>query len=115
MALIPITMTQAQVDAAVEYLMTGGPGGGELTPEQYNDRSLVWRFPAGGSDPNQPDLSDFMIQLQLAVLQGHSGISNSRNLLRDEWGTIVTAQYAVRGGGTLASLGAPRFAISISG
>jgi hypothetical protein len=76
-----ITFTQAQVDAAVNYLMTGGPGGAELTREQF-EQMIGLTGPDGIQTP-------FGLQLQLAINQGHSGIANAKRLGRDQWGTIV--------------------------
>ncbi len=117
-----ITFRQAQVDAAVNYLMTGGPKGGELTDQQYFDMVYMARRPqVGGSI-----LSDFAWQLQLAINQGHSGISSSHNLCRDSFGNINDAFQAMNG---VAASGKPvppippsftnnellHFSVSISG
>ena len=104
-----ITFTQSQVDSAVQYLMTGGPNGGELTDQQYHDMVYQARRPQiGGSI-----LSDFAWQLQLAINQGHSGISSSHNLCRDSFGTINDICKACNGVGLSEAL--QRFSVSISG
>lgn len=117
-----ITFTQAQVDAAVNYLMTGGPKGGELADQQYHDMTYF------GRKPQIPGsiLSDFAWQLQLAIHQGHSGIANSHNLCRDSFGTINDVFQACNGVGAsgkpvvsytsgIANNELQRFSVSISG
>jgi hypothetical protein len=105
------TFTQAQVDAAVTYLTTGGPGGGELTQQQYFDMTYT------GRKPQTPGsiLSDFAWQLQLAINQGHSGISNSKNLCKDQYGSPRDVFcYNINGqGGCQNEI--VRFGVSISG
>ncbi len=116
-----ITFTQAQVDAAVTYLMHGGPNGGELTDQQYHDMVYFGRKPQiSGSI-----LSDFAWQIQLAINQGHSGIANSHNLCRDGFGNINDAFYSVNLVGAsgkpvppnsgIANNELQRFGVSISG
>jgi hypothetical protein len=76
-----ITYTQAQVDAAVNYLLTGGPNGGQLTLDQF-------RHEIGyGVTFCQPN--DFTLKLQLAINQGHAGLANCTLLARDQWGTVI--------------------------
>jgi hypothetical protein len=107
------TFTQAQVDAAVTYLMTGGPGSGELTKQQYLDMTYMGRKPQiSGSI-----LSDFAWQLQLAINQGHSGLTNSTNLCRDQYGS---PRDSFQWGGPASNSGISqneitRFGVSISG
>lgn len=106
------TFTQAQVDAAVTYLTTGGPGGSELTKQQYYDMTYMARRPQlPGSI-----LSDFAWQIQLAIKQGHSGIASSQNICRDKWGDLNDAFQADQNGGSgIASNELTRFSVSISG
>jgi|HubBroStandDraft_6_1064221.scaffolds.fasta_scaffold135753_1 hypothetical protein len=108
------TFSQAQIDSACTYLMTGGPGGGELNVDQF--RNMVFQ----ARKPQIPGsiLSDFAWQLQLAINQGHSGISNSRNLCRDRWGAPADAFSSdpTQGGiGGIANNEISRFSVSISG
>jgi len=108
------TFSQAQINAAVLYLMTGGPGGGELTPAQYHDMIYLAR------NPNLPGsiISDFGWQLQLAIRQGHAGIANSRNLCRDSQGALADAFQSgptFPGVGGIANNEIARFSVSISG
>jgi hypothetical protein len=108
-----MTFTQAQVDAGVNYLMTGGPGGVELTKQQYADMTYMARKP---QTPGSI-LSDFAWQLQLAINQGHSGISNSTNLCRDQYGSPRDSfQFAPPPTNSgIAQNELTRFSVSISG
>ena len=83
-----ITFTQAAVDRAVTYLMTGGPNGGELTTDQFEDMSLRKPFV-----PGLPGISDFILCIQLAINQNHAGLGSSRNIIRDPWGSLFDAFY----------------------
>ncbi len=76
-----ITYTQAAVNTAVQYLMTGGPNGGQLTLDQFK---FMTGITTAFGQPN-----DFVLQLQLAINQGHAGLSNCTLLARDQWGTVV--------------------------
>jgi hypothetical protein len=103
-----ITYSQAQVDGAVSYLMGGGPNGGELTAEQFQYNVL--RNPSdptlGTNQATTSYLSDFILQLQLAIDQGHSGITNSKNLCRDSFGVLNDAIFAYNGyGATVIPMG----------
>lgn len=80
-----ITFTQAQVNAAVNYLMTGGPNDGELTTDQYNDMVVVRTY---------GPITNFGICIQLAAQQNHPGLANSKNVCRDFWGTPNDALFA---------------------
>src|SRR5690349_6667529 len=82
-----ITFTQAAVDAAVTYLMHGN-NGGELTTDQFRYMSLRKPFV-----PGLPGISDFILCIQLAINQKHSGLDSSRNIIRDPWGTLFDAFY----------------------
>jgi hypothetical protein len=81
-----IIFSQSEVDATVNYLMTGGPNGGQLTQEQFRHELRSGVF-------NQPN--DFALKLQQAISQGHAGLTNCGLLARDEWGTIL--QFSIRG------------------
>jgi hypothetical protein len=107
-----VTFTQSQVDAEVTYLTTGGPGGGELTIQQYFDMTYM------GRKPQTPGsiLSDFAWQLQLAINQGHSGLSSSKNLCRDQYGSVRDVfLYCPTSGSGVGQNELTRFGVSISG
>jgi hypothetical protein len=91
-----ISFTQSQIDSAVSYLMHGGPGGGELSPEQYQYTALrnISDLTLGTNQATTSYLSDFILQLQLAINQGHSGIAASKNLCRDSFGVLNDAIFA---------------------
>jgi len=93
------TFTQAQVDAAVNYLLTGGPNGAELTKEQFE--YMVGITGPGGRP------TDFGLQLQLAINQTHSGIANSMRLGRDQWGAVVDVWYGQSFAGNYQGPGLP--------
>jgi hypothetical protein len=107
-----VTFTQAQVDSAVTYLTTGGPGGGELTTQQYFDMTYRGRKPQiSGSI-----LSDFAWQLQLAINQGHAGLGGSRNLCRDQYGSPRDVfLFNPNSNGGVGQNELVRFSVSISG
>jgi hypothetical protein len=106
------TFTQVQVDAAVTYLTTGGPSGGELTTQQYFDMTYMARKP---QTPGSI-LSDFAWQLQLAINQGHSGLNGSRNLCRDQYGSVRDVfLYNPNSQGGIGQNELARFNVSISG
>jgi hypothetical protein len=73
------TYKQAEVDAAVTYLMQGGLNGGELSRDQYF---------AMLHDANGNFSTDFLWELQLAIDQGHAGLATSKNICRDQWGAL---------------------------
>lgn len=110
-----LTYTQSQIDSAVSYLMTGGPGGGELTPQQYGD--LRYSFSEGNTQAASI-YTDFILQIQLAIAQNHAGLSNSRNLCRNQYGDLIDAiscaPWAKSGDGA-AGTTVSRFGASISG
>lgn len=108
-----VTFTQFQVDAAVAYLMTGGPGGGELTAQQYRDMVYLEHLKGNGVGRGGI-LSDFAWQIQLAINQGHAGIASSRNICRDKWGALADAWYMTNSGG-LAQHEITNASVSISG
>jgi hypothetical protein len=109
-----ITFTQAAVDRAVTLLMSGGPGGGELTNDQFQNMVFQARKP---QIPGSV-LSDFAWCLQLAIAQGHSGTGSSHNLSKDRWGAPADAFSSdpTQGGiGGIANNEISRFSVSISG
>lgn len=106
-----ITYTQAAVNAAVELLMHGGPGGGELTIDQYNDMCRVRGTQA------QP--TDFLFQIQLAIQQNNPALATSRNICRDFWGVPNDAFFSYYWGPIpvpgVAARWVQQFGVSISG
>jgi hypothetical protein len=110
-----LTYTQTQIDNAVSYLMHGGPGGGELTPQQYGD--LRYSFSAGNTQAASI-YTAFILQLQLAIQQGHAGLANSRNICRDQFGDLNDAigcySWAKAGEGA-AGTTVSRYGVTISG
>jgi hypothetical protein len=108
------TFAQSQVDAAVTYLMAGGPNGGELTTDQYfymiRNTQLKVRTSV---------VTDFGWQIQLAINQGHAGLSNSKNICRDQWGALNDVMLAAPPSGSsnegIGNNDLARFNVSISG
>jgi hypothetical protein len=71
-----------------------------------------------GRKPQTPGsiLSDFAWQLQLAINQGHSGISNSKNLCRDQYGSPRDVfLFNPNSNGGVGQNELARFSVSISG
>lgn len=83
-----IVYTQAMLDAAVLYATQGGPGGGPLTKDQFN--SMTYK-PGFLSDGTYCILTDFCLQLQCAIRQGHAGLANCGLISRDKWGAPADA------------------------
>jgi hypothetical protein len=113
--MMSIAYTQAQIDATVLYLMSGGPGGGELTPDQF--KALRYSFSAGNTQAASI-YTAFILQLQLAIAQGHAGLANSKNICRDQFGdlndAIGCAPWARAGEGA-AGQTVTQYQVSISG
>jgi hypothetical protein len=110
-----ISYTQAEVDATVLFLMQGGPDGGELTPDQY--KALRYSFSVGNTQAASI-YTAFILQLQLAIAQGHAGLANSKNICRDQFGdlndAIGCAPWAKAGEGA-AGQTVTQFGVLISG
>jgi hypothetical protein len=93
------TYTQAQVNAALNYLLTGGPNGGPLPEERFLyelNRGFSWPDPSSNPNPG-PSLSqtaiDFGSCLLLAIQQGvsvHPSLAIAPYLGRDEFGTVTS-------------------------
>jgi hypothetical protein len=92
------TYTQAAVNAALNYLMTGGPNGGPLPKERFLyelSQGLSWPDPSSNPNPG-PSLSqsaiDFGSCLLLAIKQGvsvHPTLAAAPYLYRDQFGTVT--------------------------
>jgi len=93
------TYTQAAVNAALNYLVNGGPNGGPLPQERFLYelwQGFSWPDPSSNPNPG-PSLSqsaiDFGSCLQLAIQQGismHPELSTAPYLYRDKFGTVLT-------------------------
>jgi len=89
------TYKQAQVDGALNFLLTGGPGGGPLTRDQFLfelTHGFSWPDPSTNPNPG-PSLSqsaiDFGSCLLLAIKQGVSpSLATAPYLYRDQFGTV---------------------------
>ncbi len=91
------TYTQAQVNAALNYLLTGGPNGGPLPVERFRyelTQGFSWPDPSTNPNPG-PSLSqtavDFGSCLLLAIQQGvsaHPSLAIAPYLYRDQFGTV---------------------------
>jgi hypothetical protein len=92
------TYTQAAVNAALNYLMTGGPNGGPLPQERFLYelwQGFSWPDPSSNPNPG-PSLSqsarDFGSCLLLAIQQGvsaHPALAAAPYLYRDQFGTVI--------------------------
>ena len=92
------TYTQAQVNAALNYLLTGGTNGGPLLQDRFLYelwQGFSWPDPSSNPNPG-PSLSksaiDFGSCLLLAIQQGvsaHPTLATAPYLYRDQFGTVV--------------------------
>jgi len=96
--IMPRTYSQAAVNAALSYLLSGGPKGGPLPKERFDYelwQGFSWPDPSSNPNPG-PTLSksatDFGSCLLLAIQQGasaHPELATAPHLYRDQFGTAV--------------------------